>query len=204
MSPVCWAPTILYFPLMMKLVRQSDGSFSLPSVPHLRRDPVNAFSEIAFIISSVASPISYSDGLSMTPQCFRVIGFCEIVPDMVSWKLSYLPMSRAYSEASKQGVNWTGVCDYRKTIPEFFTALTAAGHNLGYIMTLNLSDNRMPVGRLVSGMKLIADPGILNVVRLLWSWSDNALGRYSRRVRCNGKDSDVDAHLMPPTLLRVA
>jgi hypothetical protein len=46
-------------------------------------------------------------------------------------------------------------------------------------------------------MKLIADPGIVDVIQLL-DLIDNALADITEGSNVIGKDSDVDAHLMPP------
>ena len=52
-------------------------------------------------------------------------------------------------------------------------------------------------------MEFVADPGILNVVRLL-ELVDNALADIAEGSDVIGKDSDVDAHLMLQPDLRVA
>jgi len=69
-------------------------------------------------------------------------------------------------------------------------------------MTLKSLGQQNAVGRRF-WMKLIADPGILNVVRLL-ELVDNALADIAEGSDVIGKDSDVDAHLMLQTDLRVA
>ena len=46
-------------------------------------------------------------------------------------------------------------------------------------------------------MEFVADPGILNVIRLL-ELVDNALADIAEGSDVIGKDSDVDAHLMLP------
>ena len=52
-------------------------------------------------------------------------------------------------------------------------------------------------------MEFVADPGILNVVRLL-ELVDNALADIAERSYVIGENSNVDAHLMLQTDLRVA